>query len=86
MLLLQVEYSPCVVFADCWALIREFIQSFVTCSVPEQPTLTNVKIDAYYTPKDTAMQYYEHFNALRKSDTAPQQTLQQPSQIATTKS
>lgn len=62
-----MEYGPCSVFSDSWTLLREFIQSFITFPIPEQAAVANVKLDGLYSAKDTAMQYFEHFNGLRKS-------------------
>ena len=63
----QVEYTPCVVVADCWSLLIEFMQGFLGNQTLAQPNVLANKKDAPYTPMDTVTQYLEHFNHFRKS-------------------
>uniref|UniRef100_A0ABD2VZ83 Mediator of RNA polymerase II transcription subunit 20 n=1 Tax=Trichogramma kaykai TaxID=54128 RepID=A0ABD2VZ83_9HYME len=65
---MQVEYKPCVVPANCWELMREFIQGFLGPSVPVQvPTYLQNRINELFQPLDTIHQYLDHFSQYRKS-------------------
>ncbi|XP_071960676.1 mediator of RNA polymerase II transcription subunit 20-like isoform X2 [Antedon mediterranea] len=66
-LLVEVEYTPCVIISDCWNLMTEFMQCFMGNMTPQLPTILTAKRDANYTPSDTIMQYFEHFNNFRKA-------------------
>lgn len=65
----QVEYCPCVVPGDCWNLMKEFMQSFLSSNVPELPSVFAAKPEGLFAPADsidTMTQYLEVFNKLRK--------------------
>ncbi|XP_008280928.1 mediator of RNA polymerase II transcription subunit 20 [Stegastes partitus] len=65
----EVEYCPCVVPGDCWNLMKEFMQSFLSNSVPELPSVFAAKPEGLFAPADcvdTMTQYLELFNKLRK--------------------
>lgn len=65
----QVEYCPCVVPGDCWNLMKEFMQSFLSSNVPELPSVFATKPEGLFAPADsidTMTQYLEVFNKLRK--------------------
>ncbi|XP_013861797.1 mediator of RNA polymerase II transcription subunit 20 [Austrofundulus limnaeus] len=65
----EVEYCPCVVPGDCWNLMKEFMQSFLSNNVPELPTVFAAKPEGVFAPADcvdTMTQYLELFNKLRK--------------------
>lgn len=66
-IIIEVEYTPCVVVADCWSLLIEFMQGFLGNQTPGMPNVLANKKDAPYTPMDTVAQYLEHFNHFRKS-------------------
>ena len=69
-ILVEVEYSPCVVVSAAWNLIYEFLQGFLGSVVNHQaPTSLLKKKNASnepYTPVDTIHQYLETFNNFRK--------------------
>ncbi|XP_055510956.1 mediator of RNA polymerase II transcription subunit 20 isoform X4 [Leucoraja erinacea] len=67
----EVEYSPCIVSSDCWNLMMEFMQSFMGNHTPGTPSVFSTKHDGIYTPTDTAIQYMELFNKIRKQQQAP---------------
>lgn len=60
--LVEVEYTPCVIIVDCWPLMMEFMQGFMgaQCTPTVHPLLAN-KQDLPFTPKDTVFQYLEQF-------------------------
>ncbi|CAG06837.1 unnamed protein product, partial [Tetraodon nigroviridis] len=65
----EVEYCPCVVPGDCWNLMKEFMQSFLSSSVPELPSVFATRPEGLFAPADaidTMTQYLEVFNKLRK--------------------
>ncbi|XP_002742364.1 mediator of RNA polymerase II transcription subunit 20-like [Saccoglossus kowalevskii] len=61
-ILLEIEYTPCVVVLDCWNLLTEFMQGFMASHTPSLPSYLANRQDANYTPMDTIMQYLDHFN------------------------
>ncbi|XP_067913432.1 mediator of RNA polymerase II transcription subunit 20 isoform X2 [Heterodontus francisci] len=67
----EVEYCPCIVSNDCWNLMMEFMQSFMGSHTPGIPSVFSAKHDGIYTPTDTAIQYMELFNKIRKQQQAP---------------
>ncbi|XP_039620740.1 mediator of RNA polymerase II transcription subunit 20 isoform X1 [Polypterus senegalus] len=67
----EVEYCPCIVANDCWNLMMEFMQSFLSSHVPGAPAVFGVKPDGIYSPSDTMVQYLELFNKVRKQQAAP---------------
>ncbi|XP_041051737.1 mediator of RNA polymerase II transcription subunit 20 isoform X1 [Carcharodon carcharias] len=67
----EVEYCPCIVSNDCWNLMMEFMQSFMGSHTPGTPSVFSSKHDGVYTPTDTAIQYMELFNKIRKQQQAP---------------
>ncbi len=74
--LVEVEYQPCSVPANCWGLLAEFARGFLGSAVSEQiPPYLHQRANDLYTPVDTVQQYLEHFNAFRKG--GPQQQQQQ---------
>lgn len=66
--LVEVEYRPCIIPANCWELMREFLQGFLGSSVQTTPPqyLQN-RMQEIYTPMDTVHQYLEHFSFFRKT-------------------
>lgn len=81
LLLLKVEYRPCVIPSNCWDLIREFMQGFmgshVTNIIPPYFTAPSMmapnqnKQNDIYQPIDTVQQYLEHFSNYRKLNNPP---------------
>ncbi|KAK3579333.1 hypothetical protein CHS0354_029623 [Potamilus streckersoni] len=69
-ILIEVEYSPCVIPSECWNLMKEFIQSFMGNIAENPPAHIKSKMDTVYTPEDTIQQYLEHFNNFRKATSA----------------
>lgn len=66
--LVEVEYRPCCVPANCWELIREFLQGFLGSCVPNAPpNYLQARFNEIYQPIDTIHQYLEHFNLYRKT-------------------
>lgn len=67
-ILVEVEYRPCVVPANCWDLMREFLQGFLGSAVQTTPPayLQN-RLQEIYVPMDTIHQYLEHFSFFRKT-------------------
>lgn len=71
--LVEVEYLPCTVAADCWPLLKEFIVGLLgsdvlsTLDPPSQHF--HATFNAPQTPSDVAFQYLEHFNNFRKAVT-----------------
>ncbi|XP_071808694.1 mediator of RNA polymerase II transcription subunit 20-like [Asterias amurensis] len=65
-ILMEVEYTPCIVVTDCWHLLNEFMQSFMGSQAPSLPNSLMAKQDTPVTPIDTMVQYLEHFNNFRK--------------------
>ncbi|XP_022109052.1 mediator of RNA polymerase II transcription subunit 20-like isoform X2 [Acanthaster planci] len=65
-ILVEVEYTPCIVVPDCWNLLHEFMQSFMGNQSPSLPTTLLSKQDMPVTPIDTMVQYLEHFNNFKK--------------------
>ncbi|KAJ8046821.1 Mediator of RNA polymerase II transcription subunit 20 [Holothuria leucospilota] len=66
-ILVEVEYTPCVILQDCWPLLTEFMQGFLGNGfVPKPPSNLVNKVDVYQ-PLDTINQYLEHFNQFRKA-------------------
>ncbi|CAH1266372.1 MED20 [Branchiostoma lanceolatum] len=66
-ILVEVEYTPCVVPNDCWSLLTEFMGTFMGDNKPPVPQVLANKMDGIYAPTDTILQYLEHFNNYRKS-------------------
>jgi mediator of RNA polymerase II transcription subunit 20 len=68
--LVEVEYLPCVVAAECWPLMKEFIVGLLgpvinaSLDVPSQHFRNT--FDAIQSPSDVVLQYLEHFNNFRK--------------------
>ncbi|XP_038045593.1 mediator of RNA polymerase II transcription subunit 20-like [Patiria miniata] len=65
-ILVEVEYTPCIIVSDCWNLLSEFMQSFMGNQLPSMPTTLLAKQDLPVTPVDTMIQYLEHFNNFKK--------------------
>ncbi|XP_011502619.1 PREDICTED: mediator of RNA polymerase II transcription subunit 20 [Ceratosolen solmsi marchali] len=66
--LVEIEYRPSVVPANCWELIREFVQGFLGSAVSSQiPQYLQNRMNEIYQPMDTIHQYLEHFGQYRKS-------------------
>jgi len=66
--LVEVEYQPCHLPAACWDLIREFMQGFLgNCVSFSPPTYIQGKFNDAHGPLDGINQYYEQFNAFRKT-------------------
>ncbi|XP_075211909.1 mediator complex subunit 20 [Lycorma delicatula] len=67
-ILVEIEYRPCVVPANCWDLLREFLQGFLGCCVQNTPPqyLLN-RMNEIYQPMDTIHQYLDHFSMYRKA-------------------
>jgi mediator of RNA polymerase II transcription subunit 20 len=64
-ILIEVEYGPCVVPANCWELMKEFMGSFM--SPPRDPHhYLQSKMNDIFSPIDTIHQYADHFNILKK--------------------
>lgn len=64
-ILIEVEYGPCVVPANCWELMKEFMGSFMT--PPRDPHhYLQSKMNDVFSPIDTVHQYADHFNCLKK--------------------
>ncbi|XP_059490448.1 mediator of RNA polymerase II transcription subunit 20 [Neocloeon triangulifer] len=67
--LVEVEYRPCSIPANCWDLLREFMQSFLGSVVQNSPPpyfqIQN-KLNEVYQPLDTIQQYLDHFSSYRK--------------------
>lgn len=74
--MVDVEYRPCVIAANCWDLVREFMQGFMGSQVSNNipaffntPSIMNpnqIKINDVYQPIDTMNQYLEQFTNYRK--------------------
>lgn len=74
--MVDVEYRPCVIAANCWDLVREFMQGFMGSQVSNNMpaffnthSITNpnvLKLNDIYQPIDTINQYLEHFSNYRK--------------------
>lgn len=74
--MVEVEYRPCVIAANCWDLLREFMQGFmgsqVSNAIPaffNTPSITNpslLKINDVFQPIDTVNLYLDHFSNYRK--------------------
>jgi len=88
--LVEVEYLPCIVPADCWSLMREFIigllgSTNINLDVPSQHFRMLLDNGISQGPADCARQYLEHFMNFRKSlgqlqQQQPQQQQQQSQQ------
>ena len=63
----QVEYGPCLVPAECWGLMREFMQGFLGTVSDTPNNHFKSKMDGVYMPTDTVQQYLEYFTNFRKS-------------------
>ncbi|KAH3881709.1 mediator of RNA polymerase II transcription subunit 20-like [Dreissena polymorpha] len=72
-ILVEVEYCPCAIPAECWDLMREMMQSFMGTVADTPPAIVKSKKDQFYTPADTINQYLEHFTNFRKATVASQQ-------------
>lgn len=74
--MVDVEYRPCVIAANCWELVREFMQGFMGSQVSNAiPAFFNthslnnaniLKLNDVYQPIDTINQYLEQFSIYRK--------------------
>uniref|UniRef100_A0A2P2I5E3 Mediator of RNA polymerase II transcription subunit 20 n=1 Tax=Hirondellea gigas TaxID=1518452 RepID=A0A2P2I5E3_9CRUS len=65
-ILVEVEYLSCCVPSLCWAMLREFLQSFMGSCVPSQaPSYLQNHFHDVYGPQDTMQQYLEKFNEFR---------------------
>lgn len=64
-ILIEVEYGPCVVAAQCWDLMKEFMAGFMSPSRDPHPHLQG-RMNELFTPVDTIHQYNEYFNSLKK--------------------
>ncbi|XP_071816859.1 mediator of RNA polymerase II transcription subunit 20-like [Apostichopus japonicus] len=68
-ILVEVEYTPCVIIQDCWVLLTEFMQGFLgNVFVLKVPSTFTNKPDNYQ-PLDTIHQYLDQFNQFRKQVT-----------------
>lgn len=69
-IMLEIEYGPCSIPANCWDLIKELGRTFVgpIISKPHQHLLS--KMNEIYCPVDTIHQYNDLFNQIKKQ--APQ--------------
>lgn len=66
--LVEVEYRPCGVPANCWELLREFLQGFLGSAVQTAvPPHLQARMQDAYLPMDTVHQYLEHFTYFRKT-------------------
>lgn len=79
-ILIEFEYRPCIVFGNCWELMRELMQGLLGISIPatippffQQQTVVgghqSSKQNDSYQAIDTINQYLEHFNNYRKQTT-----------------
>ena len=67
-ILVEVEYSPCVVLNNCWGILREFMQGFLGSCVGNNPPQHLIsKGSDTYSSVDTIHQYLYHFNLFRKT-------------------
>lgn len=67
-ILVEVEYRPCVVPANSWELMREFLQGFLGSAVSNQaPQYLQNRMTEVYQPMDTIHQYLEQFGQYRKA-------------------
>ncbi|KAL5274822.1 MED20 family protein [Megaselia abdita] len=80
-ILIEFEYRPCIVFLNCWELMRELIQGFLGISISstypqffQQQTLISghqsLKQNDSFQAIDTINQYLEHFINYRKQTTS----------------
>ncbi|EEB15770.1 mediator complex subunit, putative [Pediculus humanus corporis] len=66
--LVEVEYRPCCIPANCWELLKEFLQGFLgSCVQSAPPAYLQARINDLYQPIDTIHQYLEHFSLYRKA-------------------
>ncbi|XP_063953690.1 mediator of RNA polymerase II transcription subunit 20-like isoform X2 [Lytechinus pictus] len=71
--LVEVEYTPCVMIQDCWPLMVEFMQGFMGAQyTPSQPPTLIAKPEVPFSAEDTVFQYLEQFETFvrRGSSTA----------------
>lgn len=69
-ILIEVEYQPCVIPANCFDLLKEFMQGFLGNVLLSPPLYMQNRMTQIYTPTDTVHQYMEHFNNFRKQTVA----------------
>ncbi|GAB6031020.1 mediator complex subunit Med20 [Chamberlinius hualienensis] len=66
-ILIEVEYMPCCIPANCFELMKEFVHGTLHKSLLTTPPYLVGRMDQMYTPTDTVHQYMEHFNHFRKN-------------------
>ncbi|XP_074646796.1 mediator of RNA polymerase II transcription subunit 20-like [Tubulanus polymorphus] len=66
-IMVEVEYTPCFVAADCWHLMKEMTAGFMGGCADNCTNHLRSKLDSLYMQTDTIMQYLEHFNNFRKA-------------------
>lgn len=60
-IIIEIEYTPCLVPANCWDIIAQVAQNFLPPSqIPNAPTCD------IFRPVDTIRQYQQTFNSMRK--------------------
>ncbi len=82
-LLCEISYSSACNNQDAYGVISEFITSYFGWNINHEmlPNLVKRKpSQSIYTPEDTIIQYYEHFNTIRNMG-GQQQQQQQPQRM-----
>ena len=78
-LLCEISYSSACNNQDAFGVISEFITSYFGWNISNE-MLTNLVRrktgPSIYTPEDTLIQYYEHFNTFRNITVSNQQRMQ----------
>ncbi|RUS80494.1 hypothetical protein EGW08_011745 [Elysia chlorotica] len=64
-ILVEVEYCPSAIAADCWNLMKELLQSLIGGVAESPPRSLKPKMEEVYTPATTMLQYLNHFNNFR---------------------
>lgn len=67
--IVELEYTACVVPNSCWDLIKELAQSFLGTNVIQPHQYIHGRMNETYSPIDTIHQYNDLFNTLRKATT-----------------
>ncbi|XP_045470400.1 mediator of RNA polymerase II transcription subunit 20 [Harmonia axyridis] len=68
--IVEVEYTPCVVAGLCWDLMKEFMQGILgPCVNNTPPPYLQNRMQELYTPIDTIHQYLDLFMICRKLGT-----------------
>lgn len=70
-IVVEVEYCPCVVAADCWGLMKELLQSVIGSLAESPPPNLKSQQDGIFSPSVTMSQYLEIFNNFRKIAASP---------------